>query len=63
MLLVCNQVEGRGCEVVMVTFSLTGRIDEAGVNRLGSYGGGNGVTSSEEQRNFSLSLSTKTQEI
>lgn len=56
MLLVCSQVEGRGCEVVMVTFSLIGRIDEAGVNLLGSYGGGSGVTSSKEQRNFSLSL-------
>lgn len=41
----------------MVTFSLIGRIDEAGVNLLGSHGGGSGVTSSKEQRNFSLSLS------
>lgn len=42
VLLMCSQVDGLGYEVVMVTLSLTGRIDEAGVNLLGSCGGGSG---------------------
>lgn len=40
--LMCSQVDGLGCEVVKVTLSLIGRIDEAGINFLGSYGGGSG---------------------
>lgn len=55
MLLVCSQVEGFGCGVVMVTLSLIRRIDEAGINSLAQMGVGVGVTRSEKQRNFSLS--------
>lgn len=48
VLLMCSQVEGPRCKVVMVTLVI-GRIIEARMNLLNHMG--RGVTSSKEQRN------------